>query len=353
RVITGSILTTILLVGCTTESNSQPMSVISETVAKHTNTELSTTPLTFNEYITELKQQTNATAAGDLLLNNYQGQRDEQHFPLFIDYLTYRATLAGIPLAVTNRAFQQIYFLKRAIRADKNQLEKKITLKDYLQRVLSTSRYTQAKAEYKIHQPLLKQISAKTGVPGQYIIALWGLESAFGKIQGKENVIAAVATLAYEGRREEFFVKELLAALQVINKGYISPEKMKGSWAGAMGQCQFMPSSLLTYGVDGDNDGTIDIWSNTRDVFASIANYLATEGWNSTLPWGEKVQLPADFDLTLEGTAFDKQKSISEWQALGIRYTQVAKDVPLNKRDWLVVADNEPNSAYLVYDKFK
>ncbi len=150
-----------------------------------------------------------------------------------------------------------IFIVDRVIKSDRNQLEKKITLDDYLTRVLPRKRIEQGRALYQRYQPQLSQVNAQYGVPGRYIVALWGMESAFGQIQGKEDVISALSTLAFEGRREAFFTKELMAALEIIHQGKVDDPQLRGSWAGAMGQSQFMPSSFLTYGADGDSDGKL------------------------------------------------------------------------------------------------
>ena len=171
------------------------------------------------------------------------------------------------------------------------------------------------------------------GVQARFIVALWGLETNFGKIMGNYNVISALSTLAYEGRREVFFKKQLWAALKILKEGHIDIANMKGSWAGAMGQNQFMPTSFVAYAVDGDGDGKKDIWGNQADVFSSMANYLKKEGWNDELTWGRQVKLPDGFDTALaipKNTGGRKnwlkawaktEKTLAQWQALGIRRT--------------------------------
>lgn len=166
------------------------------------------------------------------------------------------------------------------MKSDRNQPEKKITLDVYLPRVVTKGRIAEGAKLYQANQQTLVQISNQYGVPANYIVALWGLESGFGRVQGKEDVISALATLAFEGRREALFSRQLMAALEIIENGHLPVgQRLKGSWAGAMGQTQFMPSSFLTYAADGNGDGNIDIWNSREDAFASAANYLATEGW--------------------------------------------------------------------------
>src|SRR5690606_16319891 len=145
----------------------------------------------------------------------------------------------------------------------------------------------------------------------------WGIETNYGKITGNYTITHALATLAFEGRRADFFRAELMNALDILNEGHIAPDAMIGSWAGAMGQCQFMPSSFKRFAVDGDGDGRRDIWGSLPDVFASIANYLSQSGWNAAIGWGREVRLPSHFDLALEGR--DTKKPIAAWNDLGVR----------------------------------
>ena len=175
--------------------------------------------------------------------------RDPAQFPAYVEQLKAQARTQGISEATLAVAFANIHFVDRVIQSDRNQLEKKVTLDDYLAKVLTPSKIAQGKETYQRYQPQLSQVTARYGVPERYIVALWGMESGFGKIQGKEDVISALSTLAFEGRREAFFTKELIAALKIIQQGRVEDPQLKGSWAGAIGQSQFMPSSFLTYGA--------------------------------------------------------------------------------------------------------
>lgn len=345
-----------MLAGCSAGGSQQPPHaaqsswINANTISTHTRSVAGNQITDFNQYVAYLKQ----TGRFPQLTATFDEQRDQAHFPLFVDYLKYQAQQKGISDAVIEAGLSNVYFIARAVKADKNQLEKKITLADYLNRVLSQQRYQQAKTEFNRNKTRLKQVEKQSGVPANFIIALWGLESAFGKIQGKEDVISAVATLAYEGRRETFFTQEVMSALTVLEKGYIARDKMKGSWAGAMGQCQFMPSSLLSYGADGDGDGQIDIWSNRNDVFASIANYLFTIGWDKNATWGHKVSVPSTFNHQLEGTAVEKAKTVAQWQKLGVKFAAKQNSLPqAQQQAWLILPDDNLQSAYLVYDNFR
>lgn len=175
------------------------------------------------------------------------------------------------------------------IKLDRKQYKSTITLEQYLNRVISSSRIKTARKLYKQNKPILEMIQKESGVEPEFIVALWGLESNFGQNTGGFHVIESLATLAYEGRRRDFFEGELINALKIIQEGHILQEDMNGSWAGAMGQSQFMPTSFYKYAVDYNGDGRKDIWGTKNDVFASIANYLKTEGWSNKKEDKEKT----------------------------------------------------------------
>jgi len=279
--------------------------------------------------------------------------RNPDEFPAYVQQLKDKARQQGISQATIDTAFANAHFIDRVISSDRNQLENKITLDDYLKRVLPESKIEQGKVQYQQNAAALQQVSSRYGVPAQYIVALWGMESNFGKLQGKEDVFSALATLAFEGRREAFFTQELLAALTIVDQGKATSDMMKGSWAGAMGQSQFMPSSYLRYGADGNNDGKIDIWSNTDDVFASVANYLSTEGWKSAEGWGQEVKLPSGFDASQLGLKNPQMHSVSEWQQQGI-VSADGKPLPTSvTRAWIITPDDQQGRAFLVYDNFR
>ena len=202
-------------------------------------------------------------------------------FDNYIDGFKQKARSKGISDSTINTSFDDVYLLGQIIELDKKQPERKLTKEEYLAKVINQARINQARKLFADNKELLTELGEKYGVDPQFIVALWGLETGFGKNQGNYDVVEVLATLAYEGRRRDFFESELLSALLILDEGHISHSKFKGSWAGAMGQCQFMPSSYLAYGADGDGDGKIDIWKNKKDVFASIANYLSTVGWGS------------------------------------------------------------------------
>jgi membrane-bound lytic murein transglycosylase B len=282
-----------------------------------------------------------------------QQGRDPNEFPAYVETLKAQARLQGISNSTLNTAFANVHFVDRVIKSDQNQLEKKILLDEYLARVITPQKIEQARVQYQQHKNELTAISQRTGVQSQYIVALWAMESHFGEIQGKEDIVSALSTLAFEGRREAFFTKELMAALQILDQGHITEDELKGSWAGAMGQNQFMPSSYLRYGADGDGDGKIDIWKDTSDVFASTANYLETEGWKTNGRWGTEVVLPQGFDTTLAGTKTEQGKTVNQWQKLGVTFKEGTQQPASTQKAWIITPDDNLGRSFLVFNNFR
>lgn len=326
-------LATVISMGCANKNSAAPMQT--QAVAPQTKAKSAST-----------------NSANTATMLSQQG-RDPAGFPAYVEQLKAQARANGISEETLNVAFANIHFVDRVIQADRNQLEKKVTLDDYLAKVLTANRIKQGKENYQRYKPQLSQVTARYGVPERYIVALWGMESSFGKIQGKEDVISALSTLAFEGRREAFFTQELMAALQIIQQGKVEDPQLKGSWAGAMGQSQFMPSSFLTYGADGDGDGKIDIWNNIDDVFASTANYLSTEGWKPGIGWGQEAQLPEGFNVALAGLKDNQAKTVAQWQQLGVTLIPGGKVVNSDLRAWVIIPDDVQGRAFLVYDNFR
>ncbi|XKM14030.1 lytic murein transglycosylase [Orbaceae bacterium ac157xtp] len=284
--------------------------------------------------------------------------RDESNFPSYINELKKYAITQGITQETLDIAFKDVHFIDHVVKADQNQPEKKQTVEMYLSRAVSPARINLAKDKFLQYHSQIGNATLLTNVPKPYILALWGVESAYGKYQGKEDIISALSTLAYEGRREKFFTKELISALQILQKGNIAKSEFKGSWAGAMGQNQFMPSSYLAYGLDGDGDGKIDIWNNMSDIFASIGNYLATVGWNEKEGWGQKVKLSSRFDINLAGLDDNKAKTVSDWLKLGVKLNNNNVKPNMLTKAWLIIPDEDnavdsSTNAYLVFQNFK
>ena len=286
-------------------------------------------------------------------------------FEQYIVALKQEAIAKGFEQALIDESFANVTFHKRAVKADRNQPEKVETLDTYLPKRLPKWKVKRARDMYKKHQVLLEKVAAEYGVQARFIVALWGLETNFGKIMGNYNVISALSTLAYEGRREVFFKKQLWAALKILKEGHIDITNMKGSWAGAMGQNQFMPTSFVAYAVDGDGDGKKDIWGNQADVFSSMANYLKKEGWNDELTWGRQVKLPDGFDTALaipKNTGGRKnwlkawaktEKTLAQWQELGVRRTDGTNLPKVDIKAALVFPDDANGRAYLAYNNYK
>ncbi|MGL4269088.1 MAG: lytic murein transglycosylase [Plesiomonas sp.] len=276
-------------------------------------------------------------------------------FAPFIEQLKQQAIAQGLAPETVARGFANVYFLERAVHSDRGQPEFKLTLSQYLQKSLTPAKIQKAREMYQQYRPLLTRIGREYGVQPQYIVALWGSESSFGRYTGNEDVISALSTLAFEGRRKAFFTQQVMAALEIQQQGHIAPEQMKGSWAGAMGQCQFMPTSFLTYAADGDGDGHKDIWNNVADVFASTANYLATEGWNDQQSWGMKVRLPAGLSPALAGTKTEQGKTLGQWQKRGVRLSNGANlpQTHPQQKVWLVIPDDDSAQAMLVYNNYR
>jgi membrane-bound lytic murein transglycosylase B len=286
-------------------------------------------------------------------------------FEQYIVELRAEALTHGFTQSLINSSFADVKFHKRAVSADRKQPETVETLDTYLPKRVPSWKVKKARMLYKKHKVMLTEIGNKYGVQPRFIVALWGLETNFGKFTGGYNVVSALSTLAYEGRREVFFKKQLWAALTILKQGHISIADMNGSWAGAMGQNQFMPTSFLGYAVDGDGDGKKDIWNNQVDIFASMANYLQKEGWNGELTWGRQVKLLPNFDTSLaipKNTGSRKnwlkawnksEKTLAQWQALGIRRTDGTNLPKVDIKAVLVFPDGEKGRAYLAYDNYK
>ena len=241
-----------------------------------------------------------------------------QGFHNWIDGFRARALAQGISPSVFDRAFQGVTLNGSVIEKDRNQGEFVKPIWEYLDKAVSDERIANGHRALRENRKLLRRIEATYGVEAEVVVAVWGLESSYGTRRGDIPVIEALATLAYDTRRGRFFEGQLLAALKILQAGDVAPHAMVGSWAGAMGHTQFIPTSYLAYAVDFTGDGKRDIWSdNPADALASTAAYLARSGWRQGQPWGVEVALPRDFDMSLTGER--QRKSAAEWQALGIR----------------------------------
>ncbi len=278
--------------------------------------------------------------------------KSEQGFKVYLAELADEAKAKGFSEKLVNDVVETVNYRPTVIKADKNQPERKITLDTYLATRVPDWKVKQAVTLFQTHQTLLSEIGKKYGVQPRFIVALWGNESNFGKIQGSHDVLSALASLAYEGRRETLFKKQFFAALTIVDEGHIPLDSFKGSWAGAMGQSQFMPTSFLTYAVDYDNDGRKDIWNNYADVFASIANFLASEGWNEEYTWGRQVKLNDPAAMKFTGLDKDNFSLLSTWQERGVRRFSGDNLPAVHIKASLILPDGETGRIYLVYSNF-
>ncbi len=272
----------------------------------------------------------------------------------FDDYILKVQAIAqenGISEETIQSAFQNVRLYESAIKADKNQPERRLTLGEYLKKSVPQWKINQANQRYQEHKDILETIGDTYGVSPKVIVALWGVESNFGRFSGTYDVISALSTMAYEGRREAFFQSQLLDALTILERGDIAREDMKGSWAGAMGQSQFMPSSYLAYAADGDGDGVADIWNNPADVFASAANYLSTVGWKTGYRWGRAVELPSSFDADYISIQKEDGRLLTSWAELGVKQ-EGGRELPVDEiKAWLI--EPEKGQHYLIYDNYQ
>ena len=259
-----------------------------------------------------------------------------------------RALAKGITAQTFDTAFRNAVFMPDVIEKDGNQSEFTKSIRDYMDGAVSDTRVRNGRQEFAQQSRLFSAIERTYGVQGQYVAAIWGLETAYGHYRGSTPLISSMATLAYEGRRGAFYESQLIALLKIVQHGDSTPDRMLGSWAGASGHTQFMPTSYEAYAVDFTGDGRRDIWAeDPSDSLASSANYLARHGWRKGEPWGMEVTLPANFNFA---NTNGPEKMPSEWARLGVRPARG------ELRDWgqarllLLAGANGP--AFLVFHNF-
>ncbi|MGR3761374.1 lytic murein transglycosylase [Roseobacteraceae bacterium NS-SX3] len=261
-----------------------------------------------------------------------------------------RAMAEGIRASTLDRAFHGISYDRDVIRRDRNQSEFSKTIWEYLDGAVSELRVKNGRAALNAHRSRLERIEAKYGVDKEVVVAVWGLESSYGTFKGNKDVIQSLATLAYDGRRGAFFEEQLVAALKILQAGDVAPRKMTGSWAGAMGHTQFIPTSYLSYAVDFTGDGKRDIWSdNPTDALASTAAYLARAGWVKGQPWGVEVTLPRGFDYRLADRAI--QKSPAQWARLGVKGLN-GRAVPNHGKASILLPAGARGAAFMIFKNF-
>jgi lytic murein transglycosylase len=296
----------------------------------------------------------------------------EAGFPIWLQNYRAGAAARGLDPAWVDAALADARYLPRVVELDRAQPDdagRRNIFADYLARQLTTSRIEDGRSRALANAGLLKRIEAETGVPGEIIVAIWGLETSYGRVMGGFDLPSAIATLAYDGRRAALFTRELDALVRMVGEKHAPRTQLVGSWAGAFGQSQFLPSSYLTYAKDGDGDGRADIWRSTADTFASIANYLKVHGWDTSLGtpgtgWGFRVGVPPGFDRASVANPVKPTSCIrplerhsrllpaKEWRAKGfvpLNGLWPADLVPMS----LVEPDGEGEGAYLTTPNYR
>jgi len=275
----------------------------------------------------------------------------EANFDEWVRGFKAEAIEQGISASLVDQAFQGVEPIPRVLELDRKQPESRMTFVEYRQSIVSARRIAEGREMMAHHRDLLNVIGQQYGVQPRFIVALWGIETFYGKNSGGYRIVDALATLAFDGRRSQYFRTELLNALRILQEGHTALDTMKSSWAGAMGQCQFMPSSFLQLAVDFDGDGRKDIWNTPADVFASAANYLSRSGWRGNQIWGRGVLLPNGFDL--KEVTLKSRKPLEVWQHLGIRKPDGSNLPIASLKASMVMPDGEGGPAYLVYDNYR
>ncbi|NRB16904.1 MAG: lytic murein transglycosylase [Rhodobacteraceae bacterium] len=272
-------------------------------------------------------------------------------FQSWIKRFRQRALAQGITKTTLNRAFKSVTYDPEVIRRDQNQSEFTKSIWDYLDSAVSDKRIKNGKKALRAQRRRLQQIEATYGVDKEIVLAVWGMESSYGSYRGDMDVIRSLSTLAFDGRRGRFFESQLIAALEILQAGDVPARKMTGSWAGAMGHTQFIPTSYLAYAVDFTGDGKRDIWSdNPSDALASTAAYLARFGWIKGQPWGVEVRLPRGFDYGLAHRRI--KKSPAQWAALGVRGIN-GRPVPNHGSGSILLPAGSKGAAFMVFKNFQ
>ena len=244
------------------------------------------------------------------------GEFDMSRWTSIMDDIRARAREQKISESIIEDTLRSPAFIPSIVKSDKNQSEFKLTLDSYLARTVKQSRISAGRRMHTKYDSMLNNVENKYGVQPHVILAFWGMESNYGEVKSRHRLIDAFFTLIYDGRREKFFSEQLLALMKIADKNSLDINQMRGSWAGAMGHFQFIPTTLATYGVDGDGDKKVDIINNVADAMASAGNYLNKLGWNKNEKIARRVVLPADFDTSLlDGKT---KKTLDEWAKMGV-----------------------------------
>lgn len=277
---------------------------------------------------------------------------DEAAFAAWLADLKAEARAKGLTAPAVQQALANLTPRPKVIEYDRRQPEFSQTFWSYAQRAVSPQRVEKGREMLRKHADLLAAVERDYGVQPRFLVAFWGLETNFGANFGGFPVVDALATLAFDERRSAFFRAELMEALAILQASHIAPDRMVGSWAGAMGHLQFMPSTFRRHAVDRTGDGKADIWGSLPDVFASAAKYLSDEGWKGDQTWGREVRLPEGFDL--EQASLGVRKPLAEWAALGVRKVEGGTLPAVEGIDAsIILPAGVRGPAFLVYDNFR
>ena len=272
-----------------------------------------------------------------------------EDFNTWLSGLKAEAKACGISDETINQTFTNAQLLPRVIALDRSQPEFISPFLSYLEKRVDTNKVAQGKRQLQMHADLLAQVQAQYDVPKEVIVAFWGMETNYGHHKGHFNLPSSLMTLAYEGRRSDFFRDQLLKAMRIVDDGHNTVPNLKGSWAGAMGHMQFMPSTMLKYGVDADGDGRINLSTSLDDAFASAANYLAQVGWRKDEPISLQVKLPAHFDY--QQAQLSQRKTTREWQKLGVVDVNEAP-LPMLENAAILLPQGWQGPAMMVFSNF-
>lgn len=313
-----------------------------------------------SKFVRKMKNISNESLQLASELNEGQGGMDganEDNTKSWLYELKEEALRRGVKSEVIERAFEGVIISEKILEIDKNRPEVKLTAEEYLNRMVTNERVSKGVEAFREHKALLEEISLKYGVPAPLIVSIWGIESSYGAFTGGWDTIQALITMSYgrqESRQSKYFREEVFNALSIIEQGHgpSGKKRLEGSYAGAMGQCQFMPSSFLSYAVDYDGDGRTDIWESHADIFASIANYLLKHGWKEGHPIAQKVSLAKDIDQSFLG--LDVKKPVCEWKnEYQVMVVEGEPEISPDEIASLIAPDGLQADVYLVYDNFR
>tara|TARA_R110002110_G_scaffold61225_5_gene172089 strand:+ start:29323 stop:30543 length:1221 start_codon:yes stop_codon:yes gene_type:complete len=290
------------------------------------------------------------TFSGLLLLAACTPALADDGFPACLAGLQDQARQARVADWIVDDIVPGLQQQARVLELDGKQPEFVQTFAQYLNARVTQARIEQGRILYRKHQEFLGRLQQKYGIPGHYLVAFWGLETNFGSYLGGMPTLDSLATLACDTRRADFFGGEFIAALQLLERERLQPEQMRGSWAGAVGHTQFMPSNYLRYAVDGDGDGRIDLWGSEQDALASGANFLSQLGWVPELRWGREVRLQPGFRFELAGGG--KWRPLREWSQLGVRRSDGGPLPELELQAAILVPAGAAGPAFMVYENF-